>query len=123
MISLIVVRQPALFVLLYTLRYILMNSASPILSTIINSFVPKEKIATLAGINTFLNNSIRGVAAMLFGIIVGASLSGYNLLFSISTAFYALNAVFSFLFLVRYRRHTIVLSLYPNRKDSLPSSE
>ncbi|HNY82666.1 MAG TPA: MFS transporter [Thermotogota bacterium] len=123
MISLIVVRQPALFVLLYTLRYILMNSASPILSTIINSFVPKEKIATLAGINTFLNNSIRGVAAMLFGIIVGASLSGYNLLFSISTAFYALNAVFSFLFLVRYRRHPIVLSLYPNRKDSLPSSE
>jgi len=121
MISLIVVRQPALFVLLYTLRFILMNSASPILTTIINSFIPKEKIATLAGINAFLNNSVRGIAAMLFGLIVGASVSGYNLLFSVSTAFYALNAVFSFIFLMRYRSHPIVLSLYPNRKDPQPA--
>jgi len=60
------------------------------------------------------------VAAMLFGLIVGASVSGYNLLFSVSTAFYALNAVFSFIFLMRYRRHPIVLSLYPSRKDPQP---
>jgi len=121
MVSLIVVRQPALFVLLYTLRFILMNSASPILTTIINSFVPKEKIATIAGMNALLNNSVRGIAAMLFGMIVGTSVSGYNLLFTISTAFYALNAVFSFLFLIGYRRHPIVLSLYPNRKDPQPA--
>ncbi len=120
MISLIAVRQTALFVLLYTLRFILMNSASPILTTIINSFIPKEKISTLAGVNAFLNNSVRGVAAMLFGMIIGNSLSGYNLLFSISTAFYALNAVFSFIFLMRYRRHPIVLSLYPDRKAPQP---
>jgi predicted MFS family arabinose efflux permease len=119
MVMMIIVRQPVLFVLIYTARFILMNSASPIVQTIVNSFVPKEKISTIAGMNSFLNNSVRGIAAMLFGLIIGSSAAGYNLLFTVSTAFYALNAFLSFIFLKRYHAHPVVLALYPRKKKTV----
>ncbi|HPE68339.1 MAG TPA: MFS transporter [Thermotogota bacterium] len=115
MVGLVLVRNPFVFTVLYALRFVLMNTATPIFASIVNSSIPSESISTISGINSFLNNAVRGVAAMLFGFIVGASIEGYNLLFSISTVFYGANVLIAFFILKLYRDDPVVQSLFTKR--------
>ena len=70
-ISLAVVRNPVLFTILYATRFVFMNIATPITNSIVNSYIPSDKISTITGINSLINNTIRSIAAVLFGYIVG----------------------------------------------------
>jgi len=106
------VRNPIIFVIIYAMRFVLMNSSNPIINTIINSYVPQDKISTLAGINSLLNNSVRAVAAMMFGFIVGKSIDGYTTLFIISAIFYGINILISYLMYKRYRNDPKIKELY-----------
>jgi uncharacterized membrane protein YoaK (UPF0700 family) len=69
---------------------------------VVFSHLPSDKLSTISGMNGFLNNSVRAVAAMLFGVIVGASISGYTTLFILSTVFYAASAFIAFLIYKSY---------------------
>ncbi len=71
MLSLVIVREPILFTILYAFRFVFMNITNPIMTSIIFSYVPDSKLSTVSGINGFLNNTVRAVAAMIFGLIVG----------------------------------------------------
>jgi predicted MFS family arabinose efflux permease len=106
------VRQPVIFIVIYALRFVFMNSGNPIRTTIINSYVPSDKISTIAGLNSLLNNSVRAIAAMLFGYIVGASVEGYTTLFLISAVFYGLNVILAYMMYRRYENDPKVKELY-----------
>jgi len=110
--SMAFIRNPILFIIVYAMRFVLMNSGNPIINTIINSYVPKDKISTIAGLNSLMNNSVRAVAAMLFGYIVGASIEGYTTLFVISGVFYTINVLIAYLMYKRYENDPQVKELY-----------
>lgn len=112
MISLAFVREAVIFTILYAFRFVLMNTTSPVTTSIVNSYIPASKISTISGINSLLNNTIRAVAAMAFGFIVGKSVSGYQSLFIISTVFYGINALVYFFFFRSFRKDPIVKELY-----------
>nr|WP_245612692.1 MFS transporter [Kosmotoga pacifica] len=95
-LSLAFVREPYLFTGLYTLRFVFMNITVPILNSIVFSRLSRERLSTISGFNGLLNNSLRAIAAMFFGEIVGASIHGYTKLFLISTLFYTINAFLAF---------------------------
>ena len=111
-VSMAFIRQPVLFTAVYTLRFVFMNITSPILSTITFSILPEDKLSTISGINGFVNNSIRAVAALLFGNIVGSSTSGYMTLFLLSSVFYGISAFTAFLFFRNFERDDETQSLY-----------
>ena len=111
-VSMAFIRQPVLFTAVYTLRFVFMNITSPILSTITFSILPEDKLSTISGINGFVNNSIRAVAALLFGNIVGSSTSGYTTLFLLSSVFYGISAFTAFLFFRNFERDDETQSLY-----------
>jgi MFS family permease len=118
MLSLVVVREPILFTILYAFRFVFMNITNPIMTSIIFSYVPDSKLSTVSGINGFLNNTVRAVAAMIFGLIVGTTISGYTVLFLLSTAFYAANAFIIFLFYRDFKNEPRVLELYDSKRTS-----
>jgi len=111
-ISLAFVRDPFIFTILYATRFVFMNIATPIMNSIINSYIPHDKISTITGINSLINNSIRSVAALLFGYIVGNSVDGYTTLFAISAVFYCVNSVISFIMLKLYKNDEAILNLF-----------
>ncbi len=102
MLSLVIVREPILFTILYAFRFVFMNITNPIMTSIIFSYVPDSKLSTVSGINGFLNNTVRAVAAMIFGLI--------------STAFYAANAFIIFLFYRDFKNEPRVLELYDSKR-------
>ncbi|PVD17955.1 arabinose ABC transporter permease [Mesotoga sp. Brook.08.105.5.1] len=118
MLSLVIVREPILFTILYAFRFVFMNITNPIMTSIIFSYVPDSKLSTVSGINGFLNNTVRAVAAMIFGLIVGTTISGYTELFLLSTAFYAANAFIIFLFYRDFKNEPRVLELYDSKRTS-----
>jgi len=106
------VRNPIIFIIIYAMRFVLMNSGNPIINTIINSYVPQDKISTIAGLNSLVNNSVRAIAAMLFGFIVGTSIEGYTTLFIISGVFYGINVIIAYLMYRRYENDPQIKELY-----------
>lgn len=104
-VSLAYVRNPIIFIVIYALRFTFMNMTNPVITTLVMSNLPDDKITTINSLNNFLNNSVRGVATAMFGFIVGSSISGYKTIFLISSIFYLLNFI---VFLVIY---------YPLRND------
>ncbi|OAA30616.1 arabinose ABC transporter permease [Kosmotoga arenicorallina S304] len=102
--SLAYVREPFAFTGLYAFRFVFMNITVPIMNSVVFSRLPREKLSTISGVNGLLNNSLRAIAAMFFGQIVGASIIGYSRLFLISTFFYALNALIAFAIYRLYER-------------------
>lgn len=106
------VREPVTFTGIYTLRFVFMNITSPILTTIVFSSLPKEKLSTLSGINGFINNSVRAIAAMVFGSVVGSTISGYTTLFLLSALFYGLSAFVAFLFYKNFESSDLSKKLY-----------
>ena len=108
--------NPFLFIIVDAMRFVLMNSGNPIINTIINSYVPRDKISTIAGLNSLLNNSVRAVAAMLFGYIVGASIEGYTTLFIISGIFYGINVFIAYFMYKRYENDPQVKELYNHKR-------
>jgi len=99
-IGLAYVRDPYMFTVLYALRFSFMNMTSPVMSNIVLSNLPKNKITAINSLNNLLNNLTRTVATALFGIIVGSTVSGYKILFLISGLFYFINfIVFMFIFM------------------------
>lgn len=115
MISLAIVRQPLLFTALYAFRFVFMNITNPIMTSIVFSYVPNTKLSTVSGINGFLNNTVRAVAAMIFGYVVGSYAKGYTELFLLSTVFYAANAFISYLFYREFKTKSKVVELYESR--------
>ena len=102
--SLAYIREPFTFTVLYAFRFVFMNITVPILNSVVFSRLPQEKLSTISGVNGLLNNSLRAVAAMFFGQIVGVSVAGYSRLFLISTFFYGLNALIAFV-IYRFLEH------------------
>jgi predicted MFS family arabinose efflux permease len=96
MISIAFVREQTIFSILYTLRFMLMNMVNPIFSVLIFSNIPAQMVSFTNGVGNLLNNSSRALAALLFGYIVKES-SDYTKLLLISTIFYALNALLTYL--------------------------
>lgn len=117
MLSLVVARQPVLFTVLYAFRFVFMNITNPIMTSIIYSYVPNSKLSTVSGLNGFLNNTVRAIAAMVFGYIVGTYVSGYNQLFLLSTVFYGANAFVIFLFYREFGTKSKVMELYKERNS------
>ena len=109
------VREPVAFTGIYTMRFVFMNITSPILTTIVFSSLPEDKLSTLSGINGFINNSIRAIAAMMFGEIVGAAASGYTVLFLISALFYGISAFIAFLFFKNFEKTDFSRKLYSRK--------
>ncbi|HOO33593.1 MAG TPA: MFS transporter [Thermotogota bacterium] len=114
-IAMAFVRQPIVFIIIYAMRFVLMNSGNPIRTTIINSYVPSDKISTIAGLNSLINNSVRAVAALLFGYIVGASVEGYTTLFLISAVFYGINVLIAIVMYRQYENDPKVKELYNHK--------
>ncbi len=108
-------REPIAFTGVYTMRFVFMNITSPILTTIVFSSLPEDKLSTLSGINGFINNSIRAIAAMMFGEIVGNATSGYTVLFLISAFFYGISAFIAFLFFKNFEKTDFSRKLYSRK--------
>lgn len=85
------VREPITFTSVYVLRFAVMNMVSPLLSALVFSNVPKDKLATVNGVSNFVNNLSRALSAELFAFLTGFS-NGYTLIFVISSIFYFINA-------------------------------
>jgi len=117
MLSLVVAREPILFTMLYALRFVFMNITNPIMTSIIYSYVPNSKLSTISGLNGFLNNTVRAIAAIVFGYIVGTYISGYDQLFLLSTVFYGINAFVIFLFYREFGTKNKVMELYEERNS------
>lgn len=112
MLSLVVIRKPVLFTILYALRFVFMNMTNPIMNSIVFSYMPREKLATISGVNSLFNNSVRAIAAIMFGYIVGSSIDGYKTLFTISTVFYAFSALVVFIFYKNFENKAAIKALY-----------
>ncbi|QTA38068.1 MFS transporter [Thermosipho ferrireducens] len=86
------IREPVSFTSIYIARFTIMNMVNPIFSTLILSFLPSNILASTSGLNNFVNNAMRGVAAILFANIT-RTLNGYWVIFLISSIFYLANAL------------------------------
>lgn len=106
------VRQPMVFIIIYCLRFAMMNMVSPILRSVVYSCVDSRRLATVSGVNNFLNNAVRGIAAFLFGIIIAEGIDGYQELFLISAVFYAATAVIATLVYRDFEHKDFVKQLY-----------
>uniref|UniRef100_A0A7C4W8N0 MFS transporter n=1 Tax=Fervidobacterium thailandense TaxID=1008305 RepID=A0A7C4W8N0_9BACT len=92
-------REPAVFSTVYVLRFAVMNMVSPLLSSVVFSQVPTSILASVNGLNNFLNNVSRALSAELFAFFSQYS-AGYTLIFLVSSVFYFANA-FAMLRLLR----------------------
>lgn len=90
-VSLSFIRDPVVFTSVYVLRFAVMNMVSPLLSALVYSNIPKDKLATVNGISNFVNNLSRALSAELFALLTVFK-SGYTLIFVISSIFYFANA-------------------------------
>ncbi|TYB85868.1 MAG: MFS transporter [Kosmotoga sp.] len=106
------IRDPYAFTVVYALRFVFMNTTVPIMNSVVFSHLPSDKLSTISGMNGFLNNSVRAVAALLFGVIVGASISGYTTLFILSTVFYGASAFIAFLIYKSYENLETTKNLF-----------
>lgn len=111
-IAMAFLREPVSFTVAYSLRFVFMNITSPILSTITFSILPSERLSTISGLNGLINNSIRAVAALFFGSIVGSSPSGYKTLFLLSSFFYGISAIMAFIYYKNFEKTEAARSLY-----------
>lgn len=109
------VREPYTFTTLYALRFSFMNMTIPVITTLVMSNLPADKITTINSLNNLLNNSTRAIATAMFGIIVGTT-NGYRNLFLISTVFYLLNFFVYLKFFYPLRKEKKTLSLYKIKK-------
>lgn len=84
-------REPFVFSTVYVLRFAVMNMVSPLLSSTVFSQVPTSILASVNGLNNFLNNVSRALSAELFAFFTQYN-SGYTLIFLVSSIFYFVNA-------------------------------
>lgn len=90
-VALSFIREPVIFTSVYVLRFAVMNMVSPLLSAVVYSNVPRNKLSTVNGISNFVNNFARALSAELFAFFTIFK-SGYTLIFVISSIFYFANA-------------------------------
>lgn len=90
-VALSFIHDPVVFTSVYVLRFAVMNMVSPLLSALVYSNIPKNKLATVNGISNFVNNLSRALSAELFALLTVFK-SGYTLIFVISSVFYFANA-------------------------------
>lgn len=85
------IRESVIFSTVYVLRFAVMNMVSPLLSSVVFSQVPTSILASVNGLNNFLNNVSRALSAELFAFFSQYS-DGYTLIFVVSSVFYFVNA-------------------------------
>ncbi|MGB9615050.1 MAG: MFS transporter [Fervidobacterium sp.] len=90
-VALSFVREPVIFTSVYVLRFAVMNMVSPLLSALVFSNIPHNKLSSVNGINNFVNNVSRALSAEMFAFLT-IYRNGYTLIFVISSLFYFVNA-------------------------------
>ncbi|KAF2955538.1 MFS transporter [Marinitoga sp. 38H-ov] len=115
LISFAFVRDPYIFTALYALRFSFMNMTNPVSSTIVMSYIPKNKTTTVSGIRNFLNFIARSVSALVFGYLSVIS-NGYTYLFLISASFYFISLIIMKIMFRPILDDEIFLNLYKKSK-------
>ncbi len=106
-------RDPSLFTFLYAIRFSFMNMTNPVMSTVVYSNIPSDRVTTINSLRSSLNYLSRAFAAFLFGKIVALQ-SGYTILFLLSSIFYEIGFILLIKMLNPIKKAGKLKSLYGN---------